>query len=409
MMTFPKQITGKIISLLILLVMIFSVKFIWQQNKWSPTDEYAHMDYVDKISDGKLPKLSDSISNELYHHINNDTARNLRQNIFVSGRFDIASLSYEAIHPPLYYIILSIPNKVMEKMNIKIFSRLKVLRLISYFIFVIGMLICIPVFNLLNRLGYSIPVNYSWGCILFGFLIITNERYGLSNNMLSPLMINATIYFLLKYFIKPTNKTMYLFFLFICLSIFTALSNLFIIPVLCLFFLKKYISNFSFKNLFVTLIIIGIFITLFILWKTITKPDPIIDGKFQSILLHYIPAGFFGYKLFFIVFMQSAFTLNFIKTDFYQFAYFILFLFIISNIICLVYIKTIFKKQTWILFAGILSATFFVCSFLANKYIATIYWMAFRHYLGFIPVFYVSCTAFIVVLYSKYFEKNTFN
>ncbi len=406
MRLFSKDIITKIILLLILLVIIFSIKFICQQSKWSPTDEYAHMDYVDKISDGTLPKLSDSISREMYSHINNDTARGFFKNIFVQGQFAITSLSYEAIHPPFYYCILSVPNKMMEIMNVEIFMRLKILRLISYLLFVSGILMCLLIFKLLNRLGFSIPSSYAWGCVLFGLLIATSERYGLSNNMLSPLMINTTICLLLNYYINPTNMNMYLFFFSACLSIFTALSNLFIIPVLCIFFLKKYISNFSFKNLIITLLIIGVFIFLFILWKTSTKPDKAIDDNFQAILLRDIPAGKFGYKFFFIVLLQSAFTLTFIKAGFYQFAYVIILVFLISNCICLFYLKTIIKNQSWILFTGILCAAFFISTFFINKYVATINWYAFRHYLGFIPVIYVSCTAFIVVLRSKYFEKK---
>ncbi len=402
----PNNTAGKIIISLIAIVIILAVKFISEHNKWSPIDEYAHMDYVNKITEGRLPKLSDQISDEMFLHIKNNPEYSLHLNIHSREQLGIAGISYEAIHPPLYYIILSIPNKFMEIINIEIFARVKILRLFSYLFFVLGMFMILPCFKLLTNLGFVIPPSYALGCVLFGLITATEERYGLSDNMLSPLMINITLFYLLKYYIQPANKTMYLFFLFSCLSIFTALSNLFIIPVLYLFFLKKYITNFSYKTFFTSFLIITLFITLLILWKTVTKPDPTINDSFQALLTNFIPAGMIHYKIFMELFLFNAFTLSFINHDFHI-VHFIIFLFIISNTICLAFFKNIFKKHIWILFTGVLAAIFFISTFLANKYIATIHWMAYRHYLGFIPVFYVSCTGFIVVLYSRYFASKS--
>ena len=403
MILIQKDIAGKIIIVLIVIVIILSVKFISEHNKWSPIDEYAHMDYVNKITEGRLPKLSDPISAEMFLHIKNNPKNNLHLNIHSREQLGMSGISYEAIHPPLYYILLSIPNKFMEMINIEIFARVKILRLFSYLFFVIGMFMIIPCFKLLTNLGFTIPPSYALGCVLFGLITAPEERYGLSDNMLSPLIINITLIYLLKYYIQPANKTMYLFFLFACLSVFTALSNLFIIPVLCLFVLKKYISNFSFKTFLTGFLILGLFITLLILWKTVTKPDPTINGSFQALLTNFIPAGMIHYNVFMELFLFNAFTLSFINHDFHI-VHLIISLFIISNIIFLKFIKTIFKKHIWILLTEILVAVFFISTFLVNKYIATIHWMAYRHYLGFIPVFYISCTAFIVILYSKYFD-----
>ena len=49
-----------------MITIIWSVKFIWQKEKWSPIDEYAHMDYIEKMGEGRMPKLQDPISNDIY-------------------------------------------------------------------------------------------------------------------------------------------------------------------------------------------------------------------------------------------------------------------------------------------------------------------------------------------------------
>jgi hypothetical protein len=399
------KIVAYFILILCAAVIMRSVFFIQNQNKWSPIDEYAHMDYVDKLSEGHFPKLSDQISEEMYQHILTDSARNLHHNVQSRIQLGIASLSYEAIHPPLYHLILSLPDKLMIKMQMNIFSRLKVLRIFSYILFVIGMFMCVPVFKSIAKLGYSIPLSYGLGCVLFGLIIGTHQRYGLGNNMLSPLMINSTAYFLINYYIKTSDKTLYLFLLMCCLSVFSAFSNFFIIPFLYLLLLKKYRHNITFKNFMIGVSIILGFAILLLLWKVATKPDKSINDYVQMVFAYYIPKGFVNYKIYFQLLSFDAFTLSFIQKGF-DINLFMLTIFILSNSVCLIFVKTVLKKQIWILFYGFLFGVFMVTTFLLNKYVAGIHWMAFRHYLGFIPVWYVSCTAFLLVLNSKYSKQN---
>src|ERR1035437_2582773 len=128
-----------ILCILCLITIIFSVRFIHNQTKWSPIDEYSHMDYIDKLGEGKLPKLSDQISIEMFFHITTDTLRNPQRNIKTYEQLGLPAICYEAIHPPLYYALLVPPNLLMNWMGVKIFYRLKILRLFSYLFFVIGL------------------------------------------------------------------------------------------------------------------------------------------------------------------------------------------------------------------------------------------------------------------------------
>ncbi len=394
-----------ILFILCLITIVFSLRFIHNQTKWSPIDEYSHMDYINKLSSGKLPRSSDQISLEMFFHITTDTLRNPQRNMKTYQQLGLAAICYEAIHPPLYYALLTPPNMLMNKMGVKLFYRLKMLRLFSYAFFVIGMFICIPLFKSLNKLGYSIPNSYGLGCTLFGLLLATHQRFGLGNNMLVPLMINSAGIFLINYYHHPEDRTLYRFVLFVLLSIFTGLSTVFILPGLCIIMLLKYRSHFTVKNFAViTSMIIAAALT-FMFWKSATIPDKNIDGYLQQFLTLYIPAGFADFKTFYGLWLHDAFTLSFIKNNF-DIGVYVLAITGLSIIICIVYFKTLLKKLKWLISAGLLFLTFLIAAFLVNNYVAGVHWVAFRHYLGFIPVMYVMCTAFLLVLIEKYFKNS---
>lgn len=395
------RLVTSVLILLCICTVIRSVYYIRGQYKWSPIDEFAHMDYVEKVSEGRLPRFTDTISAELFQSILTDTARTLQKNIHSRADLGLGNYSYEAYHPPLYYGLLAVPDIVMKKAGTGIVYRMNVLRLFSYFLFVTGMLLCIPVFNALRKLGFALPEAYAWGCVLFGLLIATNQRYGLGNNMLSPLVVNSCIYFLLQYHIRPSQRNLYLFILFACLSVFAAISNLFLVPVLALFILKKYSKNFSWKSLFYGSVILLVFAFLFYSWKKATVPNPFIDAYIHAGLSFMIPAGKFRYAVFWQLLSEDMLTLSFIKEKL-NIAWYVAGLFFLSNMICLLYIRSVFRRHTWLLAVAALCAEFLVWTFFLNKYVPAVYWDAFRHYLGFIPVLYVACTAFVPVVYAEY-------
>jgi hypothetical protein len=365
------------------------------------------MAYIEELGEGRLPKLSNLIPVEMFLHITNDTLRNPLGNINLKTyqQLGLAGICYEAIHPPLYYALLAPPNLLMKKMGVKLFYRLKILRLFSYLFFVIGMFLCVPLFKSLKKLGYSIPNSYGWGCALFGLLIATHQRYGLGNNMLAPLMLNSAGIFLFKYYNNSENKNLYCFVLFVLLSIFTALSTVFVLPVLCLVMFQKYNSHFTLKNFAIIAAMVITAVALFVFWKRATIPDKNVNEFVQQLLASWIPAGFLDFKTFYSLWMNDAFTLSFIKNNFDISMQ----VFVIMNVnicICLLYFKTLLKKQIWLLMVGLLFASLITCTFLVNDYIAGVNWAAFRHYLGFIPVLYVMCTGFLLVLHTKYFKKE---
>src|SRR6218665_1183597 len=145
-MTKADKFLSAILFALCLCTIVLSVRYINNQNKWSPIDEYAHFDYVEKLLIGRLPHLSDPVSEEIYQHIKNNPTQSVSGVSQTREELGLGNFSYQAKHPPLYFMVLSVPEYVLQKMDIDVFRRLQILRIFSYFLFVAGMFMCIPVF-----------------------------------------------------------------------------------------------------------------------------------------------------------------------------------------------------------------------------------------------------------------------
>lgn len=100
--------------------------------KWSNIDEYAHMDYIEKLAIGQMPLSSDQICNEIFllHH-------QLSWKICCWKTINKKRIIDQAQHPPLYYSVLLAPNMLMKKMNVDVFSRVIVLQLFIFFCLVV--------------------------------------------------------------------------------------------------------------------------------------------------------------------------------------------------------------------------------------------------------------------------------
>lgn len=384
-----------------MITIIWSVKFIWQKEKWSPIDEYAHMDYIEKMGEGRMPKLQDPISNDIYIDLIEHPTRSFTPPIHNREELGMGNYSYQAKHPPMYYTFLLGPNMIMQKIGLKAFDRLKVLRLLSYFLFMLGVLICIPIFKLINEKGFCIPQFYSWACVLFSLVIATNQRYGLTNNMLSPLFINASLYFVLKYHITYNIKYLYTFILIAGLSLTVALTNLFIIPFLFLYALIIYLPHFSRKTFLYSCSLLLIPALIIVWWKLTTIPDRAFEEYLQNLLLAVIPANMIPFDIFLVLLMNDSFQLSFINdqiviNDLY------LTMLAINLLVCIILFRTVINQHKWILFSLIIFLVFIINLYFLNKYVDRVHWVALRNYLGFIPFIFISCSAFIVVIFKKY-------
>lgn len=398
----------KLISLIIKYILItlscitiyLSIKFILEKQQWSPIDEYAHMDYIEKMCDGMMPKLQYAISNDIYNDLIEHPERSFTGPVHHREEMGLGNYSYQAKHPPLYYATLLIPNLIMKKIGIATYDRLTVLRIISYLLYVLGIFICLPILKLLRQLYFHIPDTYSWLCILFCLLVATHQRYGLTNNMLSPFLINASLLFILKYHISKQLKYLYIFTLIGGLSVCVALTNVFIIPFLFLYALVIYWKHYTIKTFLITCSILLIPAFIIIWWKLVTIPDKTFEDYIQNLLLVVIPCNVLSFIMFLNLLLNDAFQLNFInpKLDITN-SY--LLLLSINITLFFVFLKTIIKKHIWLAFSMFVFMIFVVNLYFLNRYVPRVHWVALRNYMGFVPIIFISCSGFIVVISEK--------
>ena len=390
--------------LLSILLFVFSVKFIITKDKWSPIDEYAHMDYIEKLSEGQIPKLSDTLSEELFEYIKNNPNKNVSGPIKNRADLGYGNNSYQAKHPPLYYAILVIPNLILKKMRVGVFARVITLRLISFLLFVLGSYLCIPIFRLLKKLHFELPHFYGWMCFSFSLLICTHERYGLGNNLLSPLLINGALYLFLTYEDSFNTKYLYGFIVLICLSILSSLSNVLIAPFLFLFFLYRHWRRILLKNILLSFGISTLIGMVYVTWKTMSAPDKLFEDQMNKILAFNMPPGLLDYKTCLELLLGDTFQLSFIKGEPNISSFFVIGL-SVNILLSVFYIREIKKKHLWLLLGYCMLFVFALEFYILNKYVGIVTWIAFRHYLGFIPILFIASTGILNLFFTRLTES----
>ena len=104
---------------------------------WAFGDEMAHWDYVMKVGQGRVPQIDDPIERQLFFFHRNNYDTRLLGKVRVtplplkkSSQLGLAGYSYEAHHPPLTYLLLALPDKILAQMNVQLRGRLVALRLV---------------------------------------------------------------------------------------------------------------------------------------------------------------------------------------------------------------------------------------------------------------------------------------
>ena len=182
------------------------------------------------------------------------------------------------------------------------------------------------------------------------------------------------------------------------------MANVFCIPILFLIMLNKYIKNLTLKNFTIATLIMLVSAGLFVSWKLIFVPEQEMANFIRAFFEANIPANILNLELFVTIFLNDMFIQSFINPKI-NLAYAFYVLFSANIIFCILYFKTLLKSQKWLLVV-LLSLVYFICTlWFLNTNIKGYTWVAFRHYQGLIPFFYVSCTGFILLLHSKYKTK----
>lgn len=393
-----------ILYLLILLVLIFQYKYI-SNMPWSPIDEYGHYDYILKLCNGKIPTISDTIEKELLQEIQENRQRNLI--VSNPNNLGLAGYSYQAKHPPLYYMILCVPEKCMQYLNIPIFKRLLVLRHISFLFVVFACFIALIIRKKMQILGYIVPYTFVLLYILWTLFTYSNTRYGLGNNSLSLLFTSITFYFLLSYNIHREHKTLLLFSLCLSLSVLTSLTNLFICLPFILYLLLIWRKNIKWNEIIIFLIATIPAIILLIIWKSPQEHHTPTAQFINQLLITYIPTQQVNFPTFLYYLLKDLTSISFFSKQI-ETQYFHVSILIISIIsLCVLFYKKIIltKEYIWLFIAFCLFVYWIVVLYFLHHYIAGVTWVAFRHYLGFYPivftVFFIFYMAIYILVYNK--------
>ncbi|MEM6797011.1 MAG: hypothetical protein AAF725_23755, partial [Acidobacteriota bacterium] len=179
--------------------------FSWSVPVWSPRDEIAHYDYVERLGDLSLPGPGDPIADHTFEmtrelHWHQPASFNgLKRSMGLAGR------SYEAQQPPLYYALLALPNRVLRSTGVGPDQRIRCLRLFGILAHTAGALLFIPLMATLSR---TTGVGLSYG-YLFAFLALaTQVQYSgtLGNDSLSLLAGNLTLLAMAKFLERPLDS-----------------------------------------------------------------------------------------------------------------------------------------------------------------------------------------------------------
>jgi hypothetical protein len=377
-------------KLLVLCAFCLQVVFVWQQ-PWSPIDEYAHMDYIERLSVAQMPAISDTLSASILTDIQQHPERSVG-GIHDIDQLGLAQFSYQAKHPPLYYLLLAVPNSLMQLLDVSLFQRVMILRVLSVVLFMSGLLLFFPIARKLRNLKYEISATYVWFAILWCLMTVVHERYGLGNNLLSPLLCNAALLSCLQYNSTGSKRDIGLLSFFAALSVCGALTNVFLLPILFLcairtFFAGRVVLNFL-------MVMLGLVIPAGILWiwQAYSTPDPIVANWINDLIHLAYPAHMVGYRVFLSLLLNDLLTIHLFGYTLQTTLFHIVLFFVNLILFVAVWFRSSQPGFRWIWMSYACAAYWLFLLFILNRYVADVTWVAFRHYLGFYP--------FIVVAFS---------
>lgn len=395
-----KNITWRWIQyFLILVVCAAQIHFIQMQFSWCPIDEYAHMDYIEKLSQGRMPAVSDTIETEILNDIIMHPERNVYHRSESKSTLGLALFSYQAKHPPVYYAILAPLNKMLKKYHFPVFTRLRILRLVSFGGYVLGLLLLIPVTKKFRLAGFQVKSGWPSLGILFGLLIASHERYGLGNNMWSVLINLTSVLCVLHFLANKKLRFLWMAFFLLGISLLTALTNIFVLPILIfliVFLIRKHPFTVNHYFFLSTSLILPILV--FMYWQFATRPSPSYNGWIEEILRIGILSGAVEYSTFLNFLFRDIWTMDFISPGCYN-------PWLVGSFLIAIFFSTTWKRfdrpKTWMISFS-LAVYLLTLLFILNRFVDSVTWVAFRHYIGLIPVFY-----FLISPGIRFSDQNT--
>lgn len=210
------------------MLLFYGLLFIMLTPVFSPIDEGAHFDLIRQIIElKKIPTLFDNI--------NSVGLSNISEYAVPGG------MQYEAVHPPLYYLLGSLFSVVfINHVLINFF----VLRLLGLAMLLTSLYLLFKTKNVLKQHGFLGSSNILTGVIIFVIFInpgVLTRMVTVSNESLVVLLFSLQIYFISKLFFKKEISTKDIIFLSLVSAglILTKLTVAFIYVIVVLFLLKR--------------------------------------------------------------------------------------------------------------------------------------------------------------------------
>jgi hypothetical protein len=362
------------LGILICYVLLRSFLYVIREPVWGVLDETAHMDYIEKLSNGKFIFNTDSLVEksifESLVYTRWGKPKEFDGSVYSAG---IAALSYELHQPPLYYLIMTVPNLIMMHSGFSLVQRVMALRLLSWLIFLVALFIgFLSMNNLLKKLGFKSTILPAMIYVLFLTLLGSIGRYSVSNDWLPLLFVNTIIYLLTKLYFHNDKKI--IGYLHITIAGLCLIKQTYLPLAIIFFFIASIIEVSFYKSAFyyITYIPVLLWYTMFFYqWHEIKISKAI----FNLIL----PAGMVDFKTFMLILLSNAFNWKAILPFSFTPQLWIFSLFFIT-LFAVIY----FNKSGFIFFiVMIVLFILIIMMYVLNKWIGGVHWYSYRHFNGY--------------------------
>lgn len=168
---------------LLALAATYLLRHAWQLDGWHHNDELAHVDYVFRLAhEQRWPRSQDKVSRELVefsaHRFGYPRPDDLSLPDYGIG---LQAFSYEAHQPPLYYLMLALPEALFHRLGCALDFRLRALRLFTVVLMLAGWGLFFHALRPLVFRGF-IPSSQAW--LATGLLAFFSaaDHYHISND-----------------------------------------------------------------------------------------------------------------------------------------------------------------------------------------------------------------------------------
>lgn len=364
-----------------------SLQVILREPVWGPIDETAHMDYVEKISNFNITMRTDAfIENEVYQSF--QYTRWAKPDTY-DGTIQSAglvALSYELHQPPLYYLLMAIPNRIMKIFQVRIDHRVMVLRIISWLIFLVGLLMgFVGLKYILDKYKFSVSYFVSQLFVIYMLLVGSTQRFGVSNDWLSLCIVNVIIYLMAHYYFERKYKLIpwiHFFIVALLLTKQTYLPMAFIFIALGWYYSRSFIRWRWYMMMYLFAVIWYVYFFIYLSRGSISH-------TFFNLL---IPAGWFQFNDFMLILLHSVFNWKSLINYYPMPNLIVLYLFLLSFVTIL-----FFKKaRPLFVFSTVVLVFLAVMMFLLNKWIGGVHWYAYRHFNGYGIFIFMGAFAWLI-------------